>query len=299
MRCGVKFTGTLYTYSSTGDGVNVGSNNQLIIADSATLITKNNGSDGMELATGGRFGTVTATNNGTRGVFCTANCVQYTEFRNLTSQSNGTYGIDYTGSGPVLKIYSYTSSGNSTGSVFLSQTTFGKVVIVNPTISEGTEVTIGSTFNYNHCHAILAKDGASDAATIHFFEGQINTHNGADRHTASGVAWQLKPQNASWDENFPLEWEMTPRLVNANQEVTLSIWMKRSNTALTQQLVIKGGRIAGVSSDVILTNTAGADTYQEFSTTFTPTETGTIVPVMRCYGGTTHTGTYDDISISQ
>jgi hypothetical protein len=45
--------------------------------------------------------------------------------------------------------------------------------------------------------------------------------------------------------------------------------------------------------------TAAADTWQEVTLTFTPTEAGVIEVFGYGYGGTTHVGYFDDLTITQ
>jgi hypothetical protein len=75
--------------------------------------------------------------------------------------------------------------------------------------------------------------------------------------------------------------------------------MRRSNTALTMRLVCKGGQIAGVASDVVSAMTANANTWEELTITFTPTEIGVVEIVSEAWGGTTYSGWVDDMTITQ
>jgi hypothetical protein len=45
--------------------------------------------------------------------------------------------------------------------------------------------------------------------------------------------------------------------------------------------------------------TASADTWQQVSLSFTPTETGVVEILAECWGGSTYTGYVDDLSITQ
>jgi len=45
--------------------------------------------------------------------------------------------------------------------------------------------------------------------------------------------------------------------------------------------------------------TAAADTWEQISLTFTPTEIGVVEIISECYGGSSYTGYVDDLSITQ
>ncbi len=75
--------------------------------------------------------------------------------------------------------------------------------------------------------------------------------------------------------------------------------MRRTNTGLTFRLRVKGGQIAGVSSDVTSNMSAAADTWEQVSLSFTPTEAGVVEILAECWGGSTYTGYIDELSIIQ
>jgi hypothetical protein len=60
----------------------------------------------------------------------------------------------------------------------------------------------------------------------------------------------------------------------------------------------KGNQIAGVAADVSSSMTAAADTWEQRTITFTPTETGVVSITVEAYGGTTFIGYADDFSAS-
>jgi hypothetical protein len=65
------------------------------------------------------------------------------------------------------------------------------------------------------------------------------------------------------------------------------------------KLVCPGGQIAGVSTDVEASVTASANTWEELTITFTPTEAGVVAIEAIAWGGSTHTGYVDDLTITQ
>ena len=119
------------------------------------------------------------------------------------------------------------------------------------------------------------------------------------RHTASGISWKMQPTNTARNSTWPVTLSLAKVACAANSLVTVKAWMRRTNTGLTMRLVCKGDQIAGVSSDVVSAMTAAADTWEELTITFTPTEVGVVEITAEAWGGTTFSGWVDDMTISQ
>jgi hypothetical protein len=120
------------------------------------------------------------------------------------------------------------------------------------------------------------------------------------RYSNSGYAWALSPTNSTWrTSSYPLDLKIATVAVSANAQVNIKAWMRRTNTGLTFRLRVKGGQIAGVSSDVTSNMSAAADTWEQVSLSFTPTEAGVVEILAECWGGSTYTGYIDELSIIQ
>jgi hypothetical protein len=154
---------------------------------------------------------------------------------------------------------------------------------------------------YTNARIVLENIDALGATRVWTDGGTISTETGADlRHTASGVSWKISPTNASLRiAAYPLDFVLATVAVNADAEVTVTCWMRRSNTGLTGKLVCRGGQIDGVASDVTDSVTEAADTWEQLSIAFTPTEAGVVQIEAWAYGGTTYSLYVDDISITQ
>jgi hypothetical protein len=120
------------------------------------------------------------------------------------------------------------------------------------------------------------------------------------RHTASGKSWAFYPTNAARDFSYPLKLSVAQVAVEADVEVTVSAWLRRTNTNLQMQLQVLGGQLAGVSKTTA-SLTAAVDTWQQVTITFTPSAAGVID--IQCLAwtnsGTTHIGYIDDLTITQ
>ena len=117
------------------------------------------------------------------------------------------------------------------------------------------------------------------------------------RHTDSGLSWKFSP-TVDTDSNMPLREVIGKFLCKASIQVTISAWFRRTNTGVTAKLVCKGGQISGVESDVTDSMSAAADTWEQLSVTFTPTQTGVVEIEAQVYGGTTYSVYVDDVEAS-
>ena len=129
--------------------------------------------------------------------------------------------------------------------------------------------------------------------------GRIISETGADRHTASGIAWKMSPADTLMSAEYPMVLPLAKIAVDRDAMVTVKAWMKRSNTALTGKLVCKGGQLTGVAYTVSASVSAAAGTYEELTITFLPQEHGTIEIEAHAFGGTTHNLWIDDMTITQ
>lgn len=97
------------------------------------------------------------------------------------------------------------------------------------------------------------------------------------RHTASGVAWKFVMDGTT---TFDPKWVTLPvaRIYcEANTQKTVTIWTRRDQTNVKGRLVVRGGQLAGVPSDVVVACAPSTNTWvQSGNLQFTPTEAGVI-----------------------
>ena len=133
-----------------------------------------------------------------------------------------------------------------------------------------------------------------------YFSGGLATSQTAVRNTPSGYAWSLAPTSTSRvTSQFPLKLKIASVAANGSSAVTISAYMRRTNTGLTMQLVCPANQPYGPTSDTVASITAAADTWQQVSISFTPTQNGVFDIYVYVYGGTTFTGYVDDLGVSQ
>ncbi len=306
--------------SNFGDGIRLGGNNNII-----TTITNanNNGSpftgQGVYFQSGNNntITTITnANNNAIYGIAITgSNNNTITTITN--ANNNAIYGIAITGSNNNTittitnannnaiygiafiisnnnTIRSLSTSGNTSGGIYNDT---GTNYVNKAVIAEATKVTGLTTFVNSRIFANNYNNDTNDHRI--YTDGGTIVSQIVTRHTASGIAWQLSPTSADRSILYPLDLSIAKIAVSANNLVTVKGWFRRDNIGLTMQLVCKGGQIAGVPSDVVASMTAIADTWEELTITFTPTEVGVVEIQAWAYGGTTYSGYVDDMTITQ
>jgi hypothetical protein len=260
-----------------------------------------NGASGFQL-TSSNYCTLVAdklSNNGSSGALLTGArmTIVATEIKD-----NASYGVAVSGSGSSLgdhMVVGATMSGNTTADI--SGCSNGQAIVARGcTLSSATPLEIGSIlpsrYNISADHGgtvgvSLVRGGLSPSDTI-----QTET---TVRHTASGVAWKISPATASYIETYPFVLPVAKVACTGNKLVTVKAWMRRTNTALTGKLVCRAYQLNGITSDVTSSITAVADTWEEVTISFTPTQAGVVEIETHWYGGTTHSGYVDDITITE
>lgn len=259
-------------------------------------VASNNTLDGILLSTssGCNMGTVSASlNNNRNGLMYQSGSFGNVVKEITKSDGNGNYGINFTLS-DENSILSGSSSNNSLAGIFNDT---GRNYFRNFTVSESNEVTGNTAFLDSRIYS-EKHDGIADNHQI-FTDGGLIRSETTVRHTASGISWAFLPTSTNRSETYPLDLSIAKIACSANALVTVKAWMRRTNAALTMRLVCKGGQLSGIPNDVVASMSAAADTWEEVTITFTPTEAGVVEITAEAFGGTTHTGYVDDLTITQ
>ncbi len=98
----------------------------------------------------------------------------------------------------------------------------------------------------------------------------------AVRHTASGFAWQFHTGSNNYIDYQPLELCLARILVEAGSLVTVKAWFRRTNGTATCRLYVKSNQIGGPASQQTADMTASADTWEELTVSWTPSEVGVV-----------------------
>lgn len=165
------------------------------------------------------------------------------------------------------------------------------------TLMTGTEYVTGTSSNGYYIFS-EKHDKTTDNHYIWSNRGII-TSDTTTRHTASGISWKMSPTSTNADVNVPLKLSIAKIACTANNLVTVKAWMRRDDTGLTMSLCCPANQLSGITSDVVSSMTAAANTWEEITITFTPTEAGTVEIFALAYGGTSYNGYVDDMTITQ
>lgn len=148
--------------------------------------------------------------------------------------------------------------------------------------------------------------GVQHADTIYVSGGGTITKQNSVRHTASGYAWKLSPTTTQYfNSNTPMSLKIASWPISSGVATTFKLWMYRDNTGMSARLVVRGGTIAGVDSDVQSSlmseaiNTWGGDgAAGPLTVSVTPTETGVVEVFVECWASSTTYSLYvDDFSV--
>jgi len=222
---------------------------------------------------------------------------------NLTA-NNGTisdswqYGVDNNGLGHSNVFKNITFSTNTTASHRTN--TGGPSYFINCAMNDTTEVSVASVGYGNNSKVFSHNHDQTNNLHYIWCEFGLIYSTTSVRYSNNGIAWAMAPTNVNVRSiNFPLDLSLATVAVSANSQVTVKAWMRRSAFGLVMRLRVKGGQIAGVTNDVTGYMTAAANTWEQVSLSFTPTEAGVVEILAECWGGSTFTGYVDDLTIIQ
>jgi hypothetical protein len=250
---------------------------------------------GMDLATFNNitFNSCYINNNGSIGCYDTGGGTN-TTFNNCSFNNNQGEAIRTQGCGSNIVLNNCTTSNISSYNSLFSFG--GSMYLNNCLINESSE--FGFYGGGNGRIYCTTHDNTSNNLFIYSDFGLVRPQTSV-RYSNTGYAWSLAPTSDYRRDSYPFDFSISQIAVSANSIVTIKAWMRRTSTGLTFRLKVKGGQIAGVTNDVISYMTAAADTWEQVSLSFTPTEAGVVELLAECWGGSTYTGYIDDLTIIQ
>lgn len=200
------------------------------------------------------------------------------------------YGV-YAGDGTKIKIL----SGSTDNQLYLvgGGAIYSKDLILP---SSGTEYNVANNssryYSKNH-------DGVVGDYLTGYQYGSL-TSDTTTRHTASGYSWKadITSSNASYGNG--VFWDVAKVVVEANSQITASIWVYRTGTGVHGGLRIDDGQIAGIGqTSAYCMGSAGS--WEQVTLTATPTEDGVIAIVAEAYyeSSTSHDLYFDDFDVTQ
>lgn len=120
----------------------------------------------------------------------------------------------------------------------------------------------------------------------------------AVRHAATGVAWQVTPGSTTDVTQYaPIIISLGLFALAANEAVSLKCWLRRTNTAVSVGIRVRGGSLAGIPNDVQVITAVAINTWSQETITFTPTAEGVVELEGFVYGGSGESGFFDDVTV--
>lgn len=282
--------------TQAGIGITLGTTSGSTIKHTGTLKANNCSSNGCSLAGSGQYGDLTTSGNGSSGVLTSGSTGKQT-VQSLTAVGNTGYALSANAQ-TYLTINGLNTSGNTSGVINFAGTNNSHIIIRNATYAEGTfhngTIDTGSG-------AILQVHN-DNAPNVHFTKtdgGITRSETGADRRTASGIAWRLSPTSSTIRTAlYPLRQRLTFFKLLSGIPKDIKVWVKRTTSAvISGRLICPKGQIAGISTDQIANASAADGVYEQLSLTLTSSEDGIVEVFCEAWGGTTDSMYIDDPSL--
>lgn len=188
---------------------------------------------------------------------------------------------------------SLTTSGNT---VVLNHGSPGKNYVLDSDFTESSPVSTASPAGFDGRLVLANYDGVAGDHR-QYTDGGVIQPESSIRHTASDVSQKMSVTSTTRTASYPLSLLLGPFTVESGDAVTVSVWLYRTDTAITGRLVMRGGQIAGAASDLVDAMSGSATTWEQVSVSFTAAETGAFVVEVQAFGGTTHSVYVDDLDV--
>ena len=162
----------------------------------------------------------------------------------------------------------------------------------------------GSSNRIQNDLSYLAFHNYNGAAGDHriYFNNATMFSESTVRYASTGIAWKISTLTTDYNASQPFSRVFIESFVSASTQVTASIWARRTNTGMTVQLgALKDENDfdIGLTSDVITSMTAAADTWEQISISFIPPRAGKCKIRVFVYGGSTYSAYVDAPTITQ
>lgn len=180
---------------------------------------------------------------------------------NCSAKDNGGAGFN-----TCQYLISCTTSGNGSSVVSNYSNTFAD----NCTFSEAAFNTTSGRLT----HSRIGNDPA--VSRIYYLSTIIAQIAGSPVHGTTTKSWQHIPQTAHTSDN-PFGQQLSPIAVASSGTFTFSIWVQRSSTNVGAGILLRGGQVSGVTSDVQVNMTAAINTWEQLTITASPTQAVPIV----------------------
>jgi hypothetical protein len=260
-----------HTNNNLDTAISFGNNGLNAPSSVIGCVADNNGYAGLSLANpmvGVRRASMNSNNQ--YGVIVTGGTNQ-NPFQDIAAKNNSQVGFMLSGAAFPIKVARLVTASNASAGVSIG----AGVILLNSSITDTTKF---SGFNVGSNLSVYSqKDGGvADTHVITTYGGTIISTTD-QRHTVPGIAWKFRPTDTYRIASYPLALSVAKIACAANAAVSVSIWTRRDNTNIKGQLILRGGQIAGVPSDIAVSCTPSINTWtQSGNLTFTPTEAGVV-----------------------
>lgn len=200
---------------------------------------------------------------------------------NCTSNNNGQNGFSV-----VSKMYGCTAKDNGT---------FGLVLcanVVNTVTSGNSSGFLNSASAIAYCDNCSFGESGYNVSNGRIYHSRVNNDPTVSRiyansaivaqinttpvHGTTTKSWQHIPQSLNTSET-PLWQALSPIAVASSGTFTFSIWVQRDSTNVGAGILLRGGQVNGVTSDVQVNMTAAINTWEQLTITASPTQAVPIV----------------------
>lgn len=233
-----------------------------------------------------------ASNNGAIGF----NGMQTGNYYTLVAKNNGSYGFA-SNSGAVITITGITTSGN--GSYGVASASPNSVIYIDNASCSET-----NPFSASNPSRIQVSRIGDDPTQVNIYDStstticiQIDT---GTVHGSATKSYKHSPQSGHISARFPLIQKIGKFAVDSSGTLTVSIWVQRDSTNIVAQLLLRGGQVDGVASDLTAVASAAVGVWEQLTITCSPTQKVPVhVELQTWQNGGSGNAYFSDASVSQ
>jgi parallel beta-helix repeat protein len=217
---------------------------------------------------------------------------------------NNSQGMSISSSTDFLfKGCTFTDNGRSNSTsdrrIITSQGWGGEVNFINTTHDVANPSSNFAVFSTNNT-VINSFNENGNGILIKRYPGYTIQTDSSVTQSGNGISWRFNITSiTAFDQFAPARLNIAKVACRANKLVTFKAWVRRDNTNLSGRIIVPAKQLTGVS-ETSASITAAANTWQELTITFTPTEQGVLEVFADAWTTTTNTNFWvDNLTITQ
>lgn len=189
---------------------------------------------------------------------------------NSNLKDNGNYGA--ANEIGVLNLVSCTAGNNATA---ISVLNYATTNVDNFSSTDATVYSVGN--NIGRINVSRHGGSVTDARVYERTSAIAIQITASPVHGTATKSWQHIP-TALHMSNSPLIQKLSPiAVLSSGTTFTFSIWVQRDSTNVGARVLLRGGQVTGVATDVIATASAAINTWEQLTITASPTQAVPIV----------------------